>query len=275
MPRAGVAAGRQPGPLRARAARARAEHQLRHVPRRVHAERSRLLRSEAQRGERREQPRRQRRQPELELRRRRPDRRSGDRATAQPPGEELPDAAAARRGHADAADGRRGPPHAARQQQRVLPGQRDVLVRLVAARAARATSAASSASLIELRTIEPLSDERHRMTLRSCCARSRSTGTASGSTSRTGATTRTRSRPRCRWPAARGLQVIVNAYREPLTFAIPSRSEGLSDWQRVIDTSLEAPNDICQWSDATAIVDGHYSAGPRSVVLLRAERSQS
>ena len=36
------------------------------------------------------------RQPELELRRRRADRRSGDRAAAQPPGEELPDADDAR-----------------------------------------------------------------------------------------------------------------------------------------------------------------------------------
>ena len=52
------------------------------------------------------------RQPELELRRRGPDRRSGDRGAAQPPGEELPRADAARRGHADAAHGRRGAPHA-------------------------------------------------------------------------------------------------------------------------------------------------------------------
>ena len=65
------------------------------------------------------------------------------------------------------------------------------------------------------------------------------------------------------------LQVIVNAYWEPLTFAIPSRSEGLSDWQRVIDTSLEAPNDICQWSDATEVKAEEYVAGARSVVLLR------
>jgi len=68
------------------------------------------------------------------------------------------------------------------------------------------------------------------------------------------------------------LQLIVNAYWEPLTFALPSRAEGLSAWHRVVDTSLETPNDICQWSDAPAVVDGHYPAGPRSVVLLRAER---
>ena len=37
-------------------------------------------------------------------------------------------------GHADDSDGRRSAPHAARQQQRLLPGQRDQLVRLDAGR---------------------------------------------------------------------------------------------------------------------------------------------
>ena len=46
---------------------------------------------QAQRGERRRQPRRRRRQPKLELRRRGPDRRSGGGEAAQPAGEELPD----------------------------------------------------------------------------------------------------------------------------------------------------------------------------------------
>ena len=74
-----------------------AEHQLRHLPRRLHAQRPRLLQHQAQRGQRRRQPRRRLRQPELELRRRRADRRPRGRAAAQPPGEELPGADAARR----------------------------------------------------------------------------------------------------------------------------------------------------------------------------------
>ena len=45
---------------------------------------------QAQRGQRRGQPRRRQRQPELELRRRGPDRRPRGREAAQPPGEELP-----------------------------------------------------------------------------------------------------------------------------------------------------------------------------------------
>ena len=64
---------RQPGDLRPQGARSRAKHQLRHLPRRLHAQRSRLLQREAQRGQRRGQPRRRQRQPKLELRRRRPD----------------------------------------------------------------------------------------------------------------------------------------------------------------------------------------------------------
>ena len=64
---------RQPRHLRPERARARAQHQLRDVPRRVHAERSRLVQREAQRGQRRAEPRRSRRQQKLELRRRGPD----------------------------------------------------------------------------------------------------------------------------------------------------------------------------------------------------------
>ena len=130
-------AARQPRDLRTRRARGRAERQLRHLPRRLHAQRSGLLQPQAQRGERRRQPRRHQRQPELELRRRRADRRSGDREAAQPAGEELPDRHAALARHADDPDGRRGPAHPARQQQRLLPGQRDQLVRLDAAGEAR------------------------------------------------------------------------------------------------------------------------------------------
>ena len=54
------------------------EHQLHHRARRLHAARPRQLQREAQRGQRRGQPRRREPQPQLELRRRRADRRSGD-----------------------------------------------------------------------------------------------------------------------------------------------------------------------------------------------------
>ena len=82
-PRIGAArrgpAGRQPRDLRPQGARGRAERQLRDLPRRLHAQRPGLLQPQAQRGQRRGQPRRRQRQPELELRRRRADRRPGGR----------------------------------------------------------------------------------------------------------------------------------------------------------------------------------------------------
>ena len=92
------------------------------------------LRPQAQRGQPRGQPGRHRRQPVLELRGRGRDGRPGrDRAAETPDGQ--PDV------HAGAVD-RRTDDHRrrrvradpARQQQRLLPGQRDLLVRLVPAR---------------------------------------------------------------------------------------------------------------------------------------------
>ena len=65
------------------------------------------------------------------------------RALRAPPDAQLPHPAAARAGHADAARRRRARPHPARQQQRLLPGQRDQLGRLDAARDAIATCSAS------------------------------------------------------------------------------------------------------------------------------------
>ena len=62
-------------PLRAGRPPAVGVDQLRHRARRLHARRPRLVQREAQRGEPRGEPRRHRRQPQLELRRRGPDRR--------------------------------------------------------------------------------------------------------------------------------------------------------------------------------------------------------
>ena len=70
-------------PLRASGRGPDGEHQLRHRARRLHAARPRQLQRQAQRGQRRGQPRRRTQQPQLELRRRRPDRRSGDPRAAR------------------------------------------------------------------------------------------------------------------------------------------------------------------------------------------------
>ena len=120
--------------------------QLRHRPRRLHARRPRLVQREAQRGQRRGQPRRRVAQPVVELRRRGRDRRPGDRRPARPAAAQHDDDAAALPGRADDPRRRRARPHPARQQQRLLPGQRDLVVRLGAdVRRRRSSSGAAGA----------------------------------------------------------------------------------------------------------------------------------
>ena len=126
------------GSVRRRSARAAGQHQLPDRARRLHAARPRHLRRQAQRSQRRARPGRRRRQPVVEPRRRGRDRRRGHHraaraAEAQPAGDAVPVA-----GRADVAGRRRDRPHPARQQQRLLPGQRDLLVRLDARRSAAA-----------------------------------------------------------------------------------------------------------------------------------------
>jgi glycogen operon protein len=65
------------------------------------------------------------------------------------------------------------------------------------------------------------------------------------------------------------LHVILNAYWEPLNFELPMVT---SNWRRWIDTALESPRDICEWSKAVPVLDTTYRAGPRSVVVLIAGR---
>ena len=63
------------------------------------------------------------------------------------------------------------------------------------------------------------------------------------------------------------LYLIANAYWEALTFKLPTPGE--ERWYRVIDTLLESPYDIAELGEAERLSDqGHYTAGPRSVVLL-------
>ena len=100
------------------------QHQLRHRARRLHAARSRVLQRQAQRGQRRGQPRRREPQPLVEPRRRGPDRRHRGARAAGPRAAQLHRDAAAQPGRADAAARRRARPHPAGQQQHLRPGQR-------------------------------------------------------------------------------------------------------------------------------------------------------
>lgn len=58
---------------------------------------------------------------------------------------------------------------------------------------------------------------------------------------------------------------ILNAYWEPLTFELPGQP---GQWQRWVDTSLNTPDDIVEWTTSPAVSGNTYTAGARSVVVL-------
>jgi glycogen operon protein len=62
------------------------------------------------------------------------------------------------------------------------------------------------------------------------------------------------------------LYLILNAYWEPLEFELPS-GDGCQ-WHRWIDTSLDSPHDIAEWSEAPPVSSGSYRAAAHSVVGL-------
>ena len=115
-----------------------------------------VVQREAQRGQRRGQPRRRQRQRELELRRRGADRRPGGQRPAPPADQERGRDAAGQPGRADDPHGRRGRPHAARQQQHLLPRQRAELARLGAAGRRTPSCSGSSSSCIAFRKAHPV-----------------------------------------------------------------------------------------------------------------------
>ena len=64
------------------------------------------------------------------------------------------------------------------------------------------------------------------------------------------------------------LYVIINAYWEPIEFAI---QEGFGhDWKRIVDTSLPSPDDFSE--QGVGIEYPRYKAAPRSVVVLLRRR---
>jgi isoamylase len=63
--------------------------------------------------------------------------------------------------------------------------------------------------------------------------------------------------------------LILNAYWEPLRFDLPPVPEDESrPWRRWLDTFLEAPDDICPFSNATPVSGSSYLVKPRSIVAL-------
>jgi glycogen operon protein len=61
-----------------------------------------------------------------------------------------------------------------------------------------------------------------------------------------------------------GLYILANAYVDPLTFELP-RHYG---WCRLVDTSLDPPDDLVEEEEAPLIEGSAYTAQARSVVVL-------
>jgi len=67
------------------------------------------------------------------------------------------------------------------------------------------------------------------------------------------------------------VHMILNAYREPLDFELPSiGAEDPGPWRRWIDTALDSPNDIVPWPATRPVHSSTYRAQARSVVVLYA-----
>jgi glycogen operon protein len=65
------------------------------------------------------------------------------------------------------------------------------------------------------------------------------------------------------------MHFALNAYEEPLEFELPELPGwATSGWRRVVDTSLESPNDITLPPEAPAIDGSTYRVKDRSVIVL-------
>jgi glycogen operon protein len=62
--------------------------------------------------------------------------------------------------------------------------------------------------------------------------------------------------------------LMLNAYREPLSFELPAVPPGHIAWRRCIDTALASPDDATRWEEAAPVPQRTYLAQPRSLVLL-------
>jgi isoamylase len=66
----------------------------------------------------------------------------------------------------------------------------------------------------------------------------------------------------------RALHLMMNAYWEPLAFAIPPLDTGHVLWRRCVDTFRASPGDICVWSEAETVRSETMIVQPRSIVML-------
>ena len=66
--------------------------------------------------------------------------------------------------------------------------------------------------------------------------------------------------------------LILNAWHDGLEFELPRPAAGEEGWRRLMDTGLEGGAEISRWGEAVLVRDQRYLAGPRSIVLLGSAR---
>ncbi|HET7801986.1 MAG TPA: glycogen debranching protein GlgX [Humibacillus xanthopallidus] len=69
----------------------------------------------------------------------------------------------------------------------------------------------------------------------------------------------------------RMVHALLNAWEEPLDFELPPVVSPRLPWRRVVDTGLDAPDDVCALTSAPAVEGSTYEAAAHSVVLLGAD----
>jgi glycogen operon protein len=62
--------------------------------------------------------------------------------------------------------------------------------------------------------------------------------------------------------------IMISSYREPLEFELPPAGAARGPWRRLIDTSLESPDDFCAWDLAPRIGGETYRLKPWSIAVL-------
>ena len=228
------------------------ERQLHHRARRLHAarSRSRTTRSTTRRTAKTTATARATTDRGTAAPRVRPTIPQVDRAP-QPPGAKLPDDADAVAGRADAARRGRDRPHPAGQQQRLLPGQRDLLVRLGSGRRGSAAvhprtdpAAPSPSGVLPAPLVPGAADsrdqrQRHRLVHARTASRCRSRTGRPGFAKSLGVFLNGRGIPT---PNERGEKVVddsfyamFNASHEPVEFTLPEAKWG-QRWVELLET---------------------------------------
>jgi glycogen operon protein len=62
--------------------------------------------------------------------------------------------------------------------------------------------------------------------------------------------------------------VMLSSYWEPLEFELPPAGAERGPWHRLIDTSLESPDDFCSWDAAPRVAGGTYRLESYSIAIL-------